>query len=373
MEKENDFTEYRISFYAALCLFLAAVEYAVPKPFPFLRLGLANLPVLIAARKFNVKEYVLLVLFKILGQALISGTLFSYVFLFSLAGSGASALVMYLLSKCTLFSCVGISLAGALANNGAQLLCARFVMFGDNARYIAPVLLICGFVSGILLGAFAQCFVEKSVWLQKSGLLTDCGKNGASVDKTDCFQTVSVDNQSVTANSGISVEKGCGIVEKLGTVAVFVMMIAFLFLKSVPIIWGCVVLFCIMALIKRKGRVKLMPSLFITLTVTVFALLDPFGKVLFTLGKFRITEGALLSGLHRSGILCGMVFLSQLIVSRNVSLPGKPGRIVSRTFAFLDLLGQKKIKFEKGKTVQSIDNRLCEIWDSSFKEKGTAE
>lgn len=369
MAEEKTFTEYRISFFAALCLFLAAVEYAIPKPFPFLRLGLANLPVLLAARKFNFKEYVLLVLFKVLGQALISGTLFSYVFLFSAAGSVASALVMYLLSRGQLFSCVGISLAGALANNCAQLLCARFIMFGENAKYIAPVLLICGFVSGILLGVFAQCFVEKSQWLKNASV---CGKDEASVDNSAVSVekgTDSEENTSVTVNSRISVEKGCGIVEKLGTVLLFAVMIGFLFLKSVPIVWGCVVLFYIFAMIKRKGRVKLMPSVFITLTVTVFALFNPFGRVLFTLGKFRITEGALLSGLHRSGILCGMVFLSQIFVSKRIKLPGKAGVLVSNVFIILDTLGQKRIKFEKGKIIESIDNRLCEIWN---KERGIA-
>ncbi|MDE6773691.1 MAG: Gx transporter family protein, partial [Treponemataceae bacterium] len=72
-------------------MFLAAVEYAVPKPLPFLRLGLTNLPVILSLQKMRRRETLLLVLLKIVGQGILPGTIFSYVFVFSAAGSIASA------------------------------------------------------------------------------------------------------------------------------------------------------------------------------------------------------------------------------------------------------------------------------------------
>ena len=36
----------KIAFFSALCFFLSAVEYAVPKPLPFFNFGFANLPIL---------------------------------------------------------------------------------------------------------------------------------------------------------------------------------------------------------------------------------------------------------------------------------------------------------------------------------------
>ena len=59
-----------LPFLAALCLFLAAVEYAVPKPLPFLRLGLANLPVIVALFVMPTRDIYKLILLKIIGQAL---------------------------------------------------------------------------------------------------------------------------------------------------------------------------------------------------------------------------------------------------------------------------------------------------------------
>lgn len=158
-----------LPFLAALCLFLAAVEYAIPKPLPFLRLGLANLPVIIALFIMPTRDIYKLILLKIIGQALITGTLFSYIFLFSAAGSLASGLTM--LGVHRLFkeriSCIGLSLAGAAANNLAQLAVARLILFGSATKYIAPILLISGAVTGLLLGIFTQMFIEKSRWFRR--------------------------------------------------------------------------------------------------------------------------------------------------------------------------------------------------------------
>ena len=157
-----------LPFLAALCLFLAAVEYAVPKPLPFLRLGLANLPVIVALFVLPTRDIYKLILLKIIGQALITGTLFSYIFLFSAAGSLASGLTMlgvhlWLKKK---VSCIGLSLAGATANNIAQLVVARLILFGSATRYIAPILLISGAATGLVLGIFTQMFIEKSKWFR---------------------------------------------------------------------------------------------------------------------------------------------------------------------------------------------------------------
>lgn len=158
-----------LPFLAALCLFLAAVEYAIPKPLPFMRLGLANLPVILSLFLLPYRKILILVLLKTVGQGLITGTLFSYIFLFSAGGTLASAMAMMLAYR--LFgkhvSAVGLSLAGAAANNIAQLLIAWFILFGDATRYIAPLLLVSGTVSAVFLGIFTENFMRKSLWFRR--------------------------------------------------------------------------------------------------------------------------------------------------------------------------------------------------------------
>jgi len=88
-----------LAMLGALCLFLSAIEYMIPKPLPFLRIGLANMPLMLALDIFPFSAFMLLVCIKVIGQALITGTLFSYVFLFSLVGSFLSALLMFALRR----------------------------------------------------------------------------------------------------------------------------------------------------------------------------------------------------------------------------------------------------------------------------------
>ena len=100
-----------VAFLGALCLFLSTVEYLFPKPIPFMRLGLANLPIIISLHLLPFPYLMLLTLVKVAGQALVNGTLASYVVLFSAAGSFTSVLAMYAASRIPerYLSLVGVS------------------------------------------------------------------------------------------------------------------------------------------------------------------------------------------------------------------------------------------------------------------------
>ena len=156
-----------VALLGAFCLFLSTIEYMIPKPLPFMRSGIANLPLMLALDIFPFPTFVLLAGIKILGQALITGTLFSYIFLFSLAGTAISALSMYGLRRCfgpRRISLVGVGAAGALISNLSQLVLAWIFIFGKSARYIAPPFLAMGLVTGIALGLFCEYFTIRSQW-----------------------------------------------------------------------------------------------------------------------------------------------------------------------------------------------------------------
>jgi len=132
-----------------------------------MRIGLANLPLMLALDIFPLPSFLLLAGIKILGQALISGTLFSYVFLFSMAGTLFSALLMFFLRRVfgrERITFVGIGTAGAVVSNVSQLALARFFIFRENVRYIAPAFLAAGLVTGIVLGIFCEVFIRRSKW-----------------------------------------------------------------------------------------------------------------------------------------------------------------------------------------------------------------
>jgi heptaprenyl diphosphate synthase len=151
----------------AFCLFLSSIEYLIPKPLPFMRLGIANLPLMLALDILPFSVFVSLVAIKVLGQALITGTLFSYVFLFSLAGTVISTFAQFWLRRLVppkLLGFVGIGIVGGLFSNLTQLALAQAFIFGESVRYIAPPFLVAGVVTGLALGLLCASFAGQSQW-----------------------------------------------------------------------------------------------------------------------------------------------------------------------------------------------------------------
>ena len=60
-----------------LALYLSLAENFIPKPFPWMKIGLSNIAVLIALEKFDSKMAIEVVLLRIFIQALMLGTLFT--------------------------------------------------------------------------------------------------------------------------------------------------------------------------------------------------------------------------------------------------------------------------------------------------------
>ncbi len=156
-----------VAFLGALCLFLSTLEFLIPKPVPFLRVGIANLPILLAVDLLPASAVLGVVFLKVVGQGLVSGTLVSYVFLFSAVGSFASGLAMLAARRLlkTRVSLLGVSVLGALFSNASQVVLARLLIFGEGAWLIAPPFLALGTATAALLGVFAERFSARSRWL----------------------------------------------------------------------------------------------------------------------------------------------------------------------------------------------------------------
>ncbi|GMO47173.1 MAG: hypothetical protein Pg6C_09300 [Treponemataceae bacterium] len=156
--------------------------------------------------------------------------------------------------------------------------------------------------------------------------------------------------------------------------AVILCFPAFLLQKNVLVLMAETIFFCAAALF-RRGGVRLLTPALMTLCVTGFALLSPFGKVLAHIGEFPITQGALDAGLRRSFVVCGMVFMSQTAVSPRLNPPGKAGAFLARMFAALDALTSEKIKFAARRfsftmLIDAVDARLVASYEKISAAKG---
>ena len=145
----------RVALYGmltALAFILSYVESLVPVTLgiPGVKLGLANLVVVIALYTLDLKGAFVISVVRIVLSGLTFGGLFSM--LYSLAGGLFSFAVMAILSRKKLFGTVGVSVCGGVAHNIGQLLVAMAVLETESVWYYFPVLLISGSVAGVLIG-----------------------------------------------------------------------------------------------------------------------------------------------------------------------------------------------------------------------------
>lgn len=95
-------TGQRLTLLLSLSFVLGFVESLVPKPLPFMRLGLSNIPMVSALSLLPLPAYFALAAGKAVLTAYMGGTLFSPLFALSFFGSTAAACVMRLLASVNL-------------------------------------------------------------------------------------------------------------------------------------------------------------------------------------------------------------------------------------------------------------------------------
>ena len=146
---------------ASLGLIFSYVEVLFPLSIgiPGVKLGIANLVVIIALYKLGEKYALPINVIRIL----VAGLLFNGAFgaLYSLAGALLSFAVMCLLKKTNWFSIVGVSMAGGVAHNLGQLLVAASIIENLKIFIYFPVLLASGMITGIVIGIVAHVVMQK--------------------------------------------------------------------------------------------------------------------------------------------------------------------------------------------------------------------
>lgn len=139
----------------AFALILSYVEVLIPFHIgiPGVKLGLANLAVVLCLYLFGYREALLLTVLK----AVLSGFLFGNMsmILYSVAGALVSFLAMALMLKSNRFHLPVVSAIGGVMHNAGQLIVAYLTIQTYGILYYIPVLLIAGLITGILIGITA--------------------------------------------------------------------------------------------------------------------------------------------------------------------------------------------------------------------------
>ena len=358
--------DYLLQF-AGLSLFLATIEMLIPKPMPFLKLGIANLPILLFITYLRFREMLLLVFFKVFCQSLISGSLLSYIFVFSACSSLASGCAMWFLGRLSprFFSLLGVSIFGAFISISMQLFLALSYFFPGMGSLLIPWSLIFGLTSGFLLGLFALQFVSSSRWYAKTLPIFQAAPI-SNIFSYKIFPNISLQESSWSLkNFWITSAQQHLYFGLLSLVLMFVIY------RHEPIY----LLFELLLFLWLNFRLGYHPwwrSMILLLLILVFFhLLLPAGKLLWQLNippyiNFKLTLGALEIGLGKALLLLNLIQISRFSVSRKLQLPGRLGYILQIVFTHYESFLNAPVKLRGIRLSATLDAMLCSTMNDSI-------
>lgn len=372
-----------------------------------MRLGIANLPILLAVDMLPFNWFLVLAAAKVVGMSIVSGTLFSYVALFSLAGTMVAALVMRGVRRTGghAVSLVGVSVAGAVTSNAMQMLIARYVIFGEVAWLIAPLFLVTGLITGTLMGFFAEFFVEHSGWYScamgesddlafgfedEEGGSGESGASGGSA-AADSKDSASARVQAASGNAAdfssqnekkLKHDRGARKSQRnerrferrhryedmfepwVGALLGAGIAIFFLLQRDIVAKVLYLAVFILWTWFAGK-RFSLISTLVVSAGIVAANLLIPSGRVLAKIGPLAITQFALTEGLSKALTFEGLIYLSKAAIMPGLRFPGRFGSIIAQAFQYYDRIIEYRGKVHAKTVISDIDRLLQVVWTSA--------
>ena len=144
---------------------IAILESFIPSiGIPGVKLGLANIVILIILYELGVVEAIIVNLLRVLVVGFVRGTFLSMGFLMSLTGAVFSLGIMilfYLLIK--KFSIIGVSVIGAIFHVFGQILIAMLFLGTAYIVLYLPIIAISAIITGVFVGIVAKLIINTGV------------------------------------------------------------------------------------------------------------------------------------------------------------------------------------------------------------------
>lgn len=161
MKKMTTKKTAQLGVYIALAMILSYVESLIPFSFgvPGIKLGLTNVVTVIMMYTYGIPGALGVAVLR----AVLSGFMFGNAFsiIYSVAGCVLSFIFMYILKKTNHFAIISVSAAGGVMHNVGQLIVAANVVKTYSVIYYAPVLIIAGVFTGIIIGIVSYEIVKR--------------------------------------------------------------------------------------------------------------------------------------------------------------------------------------------------------------------
>lgn len=152
----------RLTMLLALSVVLNIIESFIPLfngSIPGLKLGLANIIILIVLYMFSFKDALYVSLLRIVLVGILRTGLFSTTFFFSLGGALLSLCSMFIAKK-TKLSIIGVSIIGSVFHSIGQVLVAILLIKNTYIIYYVPWLLLFSIPTGILVGLTSKSILN---------------------------------------------------------------------------------------------------------------------------------------------------------------------------------------------------------------------
>ena len=127
---------------------------------PGLKLGLANIIILIVLYKYEVNDVFFVSILRVFIVGIMRTGLFSVNFFFSLSGALLSCLSMCLVKK-TKLSMLGVSVVGSIFHSVGQVLIAILFLKNSNMIYYLPLLILFSIPTGLFIGCVSKILLNE--------------------------------------------------------------------------------------------------------------------------------------------------------------------------------------------------------------------
>ncbi|MDE6047886.1 MAG: Gx transporter family protein [Anaeroplasmataceae bacterium] len=152
-----------IAMLLAMAIVLNILESFIHFGIPGVKLGLANIIILIMLYEFKSYEALAVDVLRILLVGLLRGNFLSPTFIMSLSGGLLSFLIMYLFSRIKVFSPIGVSVLGAVSHATGQVIAAILMLGTQAVIYYLPFIGILSIGTGIISGIITRLYLKKSI------------------------------------------------------------------------------------------------------------------------------------------------------------------------------------------------------------------
>lgn len=146
-------------------IIISIIESFIPSfGIPGIKLGLANIVILITLYELGIAEAIFVNLARVLLTGLLRGTFLTMGFLMSVTGAVLSMSIMilfYLLIK--KFSVIGVSVIGSLFHVTGQILIAMAFLETAYILYYLPIIALSAIVTGVFVGIVSQLVIKTGI------------------------------------------------------------------------------------------------------------------------------------------------------------------------------------------------------------------